>query len=734
MFNGGTLDPTFGVGGIARPELGFAASSIAVQADGKTVLVKPQFSEGGGLDVARLNVNGSIDKTFGGGDGVASVDFPEAALFNFVAIQSDGRIVVLGRKDHDFALTRLNTDGTLDSSFGHGGEATFAGRGLRALAGLAVQPDGKIVMAGEDLGFELDPLPRTRSNFLLARVNSDGSPDTSFGEASRKPGVRRGYVQTDFGGHDVPSSLFLLPSGRIVVGGTQEGVDQGDDSSAHKFLIARYNSNGTLDTRFDGDGLVGTKLSDSVADALTSLVVQRNGKVIAGGIANEKFALVRYNRDGSIDTSFAGGEVFADLSSRRDRVDSLLLADNGSITAVGTVDQNFDNGFVGKRMAAVQYLPNGQLDTSFGVNGVANFQTGNVRVRAASRTPGGKIIAAGNRGALSGDTTTLVRFNQATPVVGVVTESEDATELISQSGSIRVTRDAAYDFPTRVFLEVSGTATEGVDYTSAELGQLSLRQRIGGIGKSLLPRYYVDIPAGQSSVTARINVAEDSQLELPETLTWSPLANPAYDLGAGNAGHVTIRDNTRLLVNFQPAGDVPLGAFADVGEVFADRGNGLSYGWDKDNTGNTRIRHNPGSPDSRLDTLALIPKGSKRRWEIAVPNGMYTVHLVAGDPDSTNSVYKLDLEKRFALSGTPSGTTRWFERKFNIQVNDGRLTLSNHKGSKKNKIDFIDIRRASHDAVEGPLSGNIPVNLNPQQPEISPRITHKDRLFSQVLI
>jgi hypothetical protein len=177
---------------------------------------------------------------------------------------------------------------------------------------------------------------------------------------------------------------------------------------------------------------------------------------------------------------------------------------------------------------------------------------------------------------------------------------------------------------------------------------------------------------------------------------------------------VAIRDRTSVFVNFQAPGPVPaspLQYVADVGQVFGNRGNGLSYGWDADNTANARTRNNPASPDARFDSMIKMQDGVNRTWEMAVPNGMYSVQLDAGDPDFTDSIFRLNLEGKLALEGTPGGDVRWFERSFNVLVTDGRLTLSNAAGSVNNKIAFLHITPAAPGALAGPTTVNIPVRL-----------------------
>ncbi|MGH7176736.1 MAG: hypothetical protein ACREJC_05090, partial [Tepidisphaeraceae bacterium] len=179
---------------------------------------------------------------------------------------------------------------------------------------------------------------------------------------------------------------------------------------------------------------------------------------------------------------------------------------------------------------------------------------------------------------------------------------------------------------------------------------------------------------------------------------------------------LNIIDNDSAHINFQT--DIPQSAgpefVKDTGQLFGDRGNGLAYGWDADNTANTRIRNNPRSPDFRYDSLARMQSGGvNRTWEIAVPNGLYQVRVVAGDPDFLDSIYKLSLEGSAALTGTPHDDIHWFRRTVNVQVSDGRLTLGNAAGSSNNKICFIDIKAAPLDATVGNATADIGVHLLP---------------------
>jgi N-acetylneuraminic acid mutarotase len=163
-------------------------------------------------------------------------------------------------------------------------------------------------------------------------------------------------------------------------------------------------------------------------------------------------------------------------------------------------------------------------------------------------------------------------------------------------------------------------------------------------------------------------------------------------------------------INFQPGGStVPSGYIADSGKTYASR-NGLTYGWDADNSANTRDRNSSLSPDQRYDTHILTQRNGNRKWEISVPNGSYTVRLVAGDPSYTDSVFRFNAEGSLALSGTPSSSTHWIEATETVSVKDGRLTITNGSGAKNNKLAFIDIDSATGSTLAIPPAS--PSNLN----------------------
>jgi hypothetical protein len=146
-------------------------------------------------------------------------------------------------------------------------------------------------------------------------------------------------------------------------------------------------------------------------------------------------------------------------------------------------------------------------------------------------------------------------------------------------------------------------------------------------------------------------------------------------------------------INFGPASSpVPVGYRPDSGAVYGARGGGLTYGWNIDNSANTRDRDSASSPDQRYDTLTHLQKpGGATQWEIAVPNGRYTVHAVSGDPNNTDSTYRISVEGVTVVSDMPTSAQHWIEGTALVTVSDGRLTVTNGSGSSNNKLNYLDI-------------------------------------------
>ena len=394
----GTLDASFGAGGKVTTDLG--ADAVAVQADGKLVAAGAANVNGSlNFAVARYNGDGTRDTNFGTGGRAATGFGGDWERATAVAIQPDGKIVLAGGSVigwfNDFAVARYNTDGTLDASFGNGGTVlTEFGVSAQAYA-MAVQPDGKIVVAGEaniDGG----------DNFELVRYNSDGSLDESFGTG--------GKVSTDFGlaeqgfSYAQGYSLAIQPDGKLVVAGAAY-IGTGFDAA-----LARYESDGALDGSFGTGGKVITDLNAGNAtfglasNWMSSVAVLPDGRIIAAGQANivrgYSFALVRYESDGTLDTSFGtAGEVTTDFflldqGFSLAQASSLAVLPDGRIVVGGRAYNSANEGF---HFALAGYTGDGTLDASFGAGGkvTANFGRDYEEVSSVAAQPDGKTVFAG---------------------------------------------------------------------------------------------------------------------------------------------------------------------------------------------------------------------------------------------------------------------------------------------------------------------------------------------------
>jgi uncharacterized delta-60 repeat protein len=395
----GSLDLSFDTDGIVTTDIGGQndeGNAIAIQSDGK-ILVAGKTFIGSSYDftLARYNTDGSLDNSFDlDGKAITDVGNGYYDLGLAVAIQSNGKILVAGAVadslfNFKIALVRYNTDGGLDNTFDSDGIVTTAiGTSEDLGCAVAVQADGKILVAGyTNLSSMYD--------FALVRYNIDGSLDTSFDSD--------GIVTTIIGGVAYGYSVALQPDGKIIVAG----------ATLADFVLARYNTNGSLDNSFDTDGKVTTHFTSTIA-AGSSVAIQADGKIVLGGESgnspNKNFTLVRYNTDGSLDNSFdTDGKVTTDFAGANDRGQSVAIQSDGKILLSG-----FSDNGTGADFALACYNTDGSLDNSFDTDGKLTTPIGfaDDKCYSIAIQPDGKILMAGF--SLLPDSTndfTLVRYN-----------------------------------------------------------------------------------------------------------------------------------------------------------------------------------------------------------------------------------------------------------------------------------------------------------------------------------
>ena len=381
LANDGDLDSTFGIGGRVSSRFPEITNATLIQHDGKIVVAGSVHATGpapnADFALVRYNTNGSLDTTFGF-HGQVTTDFSGPGdVVRALAIQSDGKIVAAGSANGsyytaDFALARYYRDGSLDPTFGIGGKITtdLSGRG-DSIHAIAIQADGKIVAAGI---MGVDPGPDSSGTGTIVRYNSDGSLDADFG--------LDGKVTTDLTNFAI--ALAIQADGKIIVAGTvgQQSETRGllarynTDGSPDKTFgdggrvtvfvpsfihglalqangkiiavggfqragIARFNIDGSLDTTFGNGGRAFPDFGGFWgSESLFSVSLQSDGKIIAAGDSEEygetMFALARFNRDGSLDATFGvGGKVKSGLGDRSSWINSLGIQRDGKIVAAG---------------------------------------------------------------------------------------------------------------------------------------------------------------------------------------------------------------------------------------------------------------------------------------------------------------------------------------------------------------------------------------------------------------
>ncbi|KYC42820.1 hypothetical protein WA1_11880 [Scytonema hofmannii PCC 7110] len=411
----GDLDPSFGIGGKVITDFGSnsdRASSVAMQSDGKIVVLgyaNDPTTPNNEYAIARYNVDGSLDNSFGTGGKIITDISRNNNKNHQVVLQPDGKILVAGggytgNNSNDFLIARYNLDGTPDSSFGSNGKVTTSiSTNTDEGYSVAIQADGKIVVAGSTYN-------GSNHDSALIRYNIDGSLDTSFGNGGKviTPVVANSY--------DVFESIAIQSDGKIVVAGSANNNATNSD-----FTLVRYNPDGSLDSSFGNGGQIVTPISGAY-DWVSSIAIQSNGKIIVAGQGNYEFALARYNTDGSLDTTFGNsGKVITDMGSSTSGIESISIQSDGKIVAAGYLFTGSITDFT--EFAVTRYNADGSLDSSFGNGGKVITPISNTVDMAygLALQSDGNIVVVGN----SNNNFAVVRYlgqakNQA-PVVNLDT-------------------------------------------------------------------------------------------------------------------------------------------------------------------------------------------------------------------------------------------------------------------------------------------------------------------------
>lgn len=368
----GSLDTSFGTGGHAFADfpgashpghfsVAYAAAlypHAGTQNDGKIIIVGEHDTKLGAVfAIARLNADGTLDKTFGSNKkfpGEVTTTFATTGdplqIAHSVIIQADGKIVVSGYSSSaGFVMARYNNNGTLDKTFGTGGKVStsFPGGVASSSGTLHVGPDGKLLLVG-------DTLTSTHQWVVaMARYSPNGSLDTTFGSG--------GLVIGAVAAQNVKAAIY--PAGTphageiAVVGATAAGGDTVE--------VMRFTAAGALDTTFGSGGTTSIPLGD-----FPNLVIAADGKLVVSfgsldtAYGPERMGLARYNTDGTPDTTFGTNGFVRTMPEGgylASRLDAVTIQADGAIVGVGEVffteyDRYYPNGVDDSKFAVARYL------------------------------------------------------------------------------------------------------------------------------------------------------------------------------------------------------------------------------------------------------------------------------------------------------------------------------------------------------------------------------------------
>lgn len=556
LLSAGQLDPSFGTGGKVTVDfhgVNVQATAVATQNDGKTVVVGTTFNKNGSQDfaVVRLNVNGSLDTSFGSkhtGIVVQHVgDSSDRNSASAVKIDPSGGILVAG--SHDFipnaagnvssemTLLRFTSAGKLDQFWGDHGVANI-GFGVESQAdatAIALQSNGEIVLVGVD---ETSILHGGGANFGIARLTANGQQDDSFNTDVFGNGGTQdiGFdddafatgVVIDYTGTKQTNPHF----GQIVV----TGFTQKNDN--RKFAMVRLQTDGDLDSSFHGGGNLNLAPAHDTNAVSTGVTMQSNGDIIASGFAgpttdNDVFAILRLTPSGKVDTSFAGagkGWAFTGFGGD-DRAQALVVGQDNRLILGGTA---------GKNMAFAAFTPNGTLDSSFGTLGRMSFNFGNQPVLGMAYGPGHRFVAAGG-----GKFNTARLFDTGANLVHAQAINTTASEVGPSPAGFFVFREERLPVATRVFFTVGGTATSPTLFSlrthTNDYSLTGMSFTVGAIGQPA-NLFFADIPANQTFVSVDLNPIDRKLGDGDKTATFNIIQNASYDIGDPSKVTITIKD------------------------------------------------------------------------------------------------------------------------------------------------------------------------------------------------
>jgi uncharacterized delta-60 repeat protein len=472
----GAIDPSFGQHGIASISVPTAnytnALDMAIQPDGKIIVAGSAELTSGNQDIAlaRFNADGSPDLSFGT-DSVVLTDFSAPDAEASRIVLDGSKILVVGDANGDFALARYNSDGSLDTTFGDGGKQTLdLGSNDDKAFGAAIEANGTIVVDGQSGG-----------QLVLVGFNGDGSLDTAFGTNGKTSTDAPGFTPsidptTDGTGDTLDGSggVRVLNDGDLLVVSNEQDTD---GSGRADFVY--FNPNGTV-SAFDRGA------DQSSGPDIVGFAFAGHGKIVTFG-SDGIDTLQRYNSDATLDTTFGSGGTAA---SKLDWGADGAIEPDGQILAAGAGSVGYQEG-----VAVARYNADGSLDTSFGVDGVVISPLAGFDGAAAAVDANGNIVAVGSSFEAADPTLTAVRYLPSEGITAPTAELISSPEL-THSGE------------NQELLSVTYSSSEGLDPNSLQDGNLTVTSASNS--NDTLPTYYLSSKQNaDGSVTVVYQIQKD---------------------------------------------------------------------------------------------------------------------------------------------------------------------------------------------------------------------------------
>ena len=376
----GMLDTSFGNQGVTTLHVSLPedqVQKILIQSDGKILV--GGFAKGSPSVqsfILRFTANGDVDNSFGTNGILLDGNAISVPAIESMGLQSDDKFLTTGYNFPGIGVSRFNSEGSLDNSFNFGNQ-TQALWGItdNRVYSITTQNDGKVIAVGSSNN-SID------NDFFVVRTNSDGTLDSTFGGT--------GIFTIPVGSHGgVANSVLVQNDNKIIIAG------YANNGTNNNFALVRFNTDGILDNNFGNSGIVKTQNLSS--DILTSAALQTNQMIVAAGFSyngsNDVFAIARYDTSGNLDNTFSSnGFIFTPIGSGNSEAIKVLIQTDGKIVAVGN---SFNGSFT--QAALVRYKYNGDLDSTFGSNGIAQALIGSTddNISGAVLQSDGKIVIGG---------------------------------------------------------------------------------------------------------------------------------------------------------------------------------------------------------------------------------------------------------------------------------------------------------------------------------------------------